>query len=51
MSKFLTELKIYLLGILLDGPKGLGSKGWLFVYPFVLIILIILYLIIRIFIG
>lgn len=50
MGEFIKEVLFYILGVGLDGGKGNGWKGKLFVWPFVLILLILIGLIISIFI-
>ncbi len=49
-KEFFKEVFIFALGMGLEGPKGKGLKGWLFVLPFVIALVILIYLIVRIFI-
>jgi hypothetical protein len=50
MKEFLRDVFFYLLGVALEGPKGKGWKGQLFVLPFLIAVGIVLFLILRTFI-
>lgn len=50
--EFLREFFSYLLGVSIDGGKGVGGwKGYLFLWPFVLALIVIIFLIIKVFID
>ena len=51
LKKFFTELFSYFVSVIIEGKKGLKFKGTLFIYPFVLIFIIIIYLIVKVVIG
>jgi hypothetical protein len=50
VPKFIKEILMYLLGVGMEGGKDKGWKGYIFVIPFILILTIIIFLMIRIFI-
>lgn len=43
------ESSFFLLGVVLEGSKGLGWRGALFIWPFLVAFGIILYLLTRVF--
>ncbi len=45
--KFLSEFWYYLVGVALEGSKGKGWRGGLFVWPFVIALFIIIFLLVR----
>lgn len=47
MTEFLKEVRSYLLGVAVEGGKGKGWKGNLYLWPFVLFFLIVLGLIFQ----
>lgn len=50
MGEFLKEALFFLLGISLEAPKGKGWKASLFVWPFALAFIIVLFLLAGVFI-
>lgn len=50
IKEFFMEVRNFLVGVTMEGSKGKGIVGTLFIWPFVIVLIIVVYLIIRIFI-
>ncbi len=51
IKKFINDLLYYLLGVGLEGIKGKDWKGWLFFWCFLLVTIILVYLLVKVFVG
>jgi hypothetical protein len=49
MGEFFTEVRNFILGVAMEGSKGLKVKGTLFIWPFAIFVVVIVVLLVRVF--